>query len=103
MLIALGTPKQPAAMVLLIIGSYAPVNVAYAAHGETIVPRRIYLSPPGKHLVVNAGGVMSIDGGSSSTRAAHQAIDCSPLLPLSSVLALSASSSVATPRMAPRD
>lgn len=64
-LIALATPDQPAPVVLQIIASYAPVPVAYATHGETVKPRHIYLSPPGKHLVVGQGGVLRLDSGNA--------------------------------------
>lgn len=64
-LIALATPEQPALVVLQIIASYAPVPVAYATHGETIKPRHIYLSPPGKHLLVGRDGILLLDSGNS--------------------------------------
>ena len=52
-------------MVLQIIASYAPVHVRYAKQGEAILTRRIYLSPPEKHLLVAQGGLISIDDGNA--------------------------------------
>ncbi|RYY66731.1 MAG: chemotaxis protein CheB [Comamonadaceae bacterium] len=63
-LIALATPEQPSPMVLQIIDTYAPVPVAYAAGGEIVRPGRIYLSPPGRHMVVGAEGVLQLEEGS---------------------------------------
>lgn len=51
-LIALATSEHPAKNVLQIIDSYAPVGVAFAVANEPVVPGRIYVSPPGKHLSV---------------------------------------------------
>ncbi|RZI92254.1 MAG: chemotaxis protein CheB [Variovorax sp.] len=63
-LIALATPEQPSPMVLQIIDSYAPVPVAYVAGGEVVRPGRIYLSPPGRNMVVGANGVIELEEGS---------------------------------------
>ena len=60
-LIALTTSDQPAKNVLQIIDSYAPVGVAFAVNNERIEPRRIYVSPPGKHLSIGRFGVIRID------------------------------------------
>lgn len=59
-LIAIATPEQPSPMVLQIIGGYAPVPVAFAVDGEPVRPGRIYLSPPGRHMVVGEGGVVQL-------------------------------------------
>ena len=69
-LVALDTPEQPATSVLQIIASYAPVPATFAVHGEPIKPRQIYLSPPGKHLLVCIGGGLIVDAGNAfdSTR-----------------------------------
>lgn len=65
LVIALATPEQPAPMVLQIIDTYAPVDVAYAIHGEAILPRRIYLSPLHKHMVIGKGGLLLLEEGSA--------------------------------------
>lgn len=62
-LIALSTPEQPSPMVLQIIDSYAPVPVSYVVGGEVVRPGRIYLSPPGRNMVVGAGGVIQLEEG----------------------------------------
>ncbi|WP_418127764.1 chemotaxis protein CheB [Variovorax sp. KK3] len=64
-IIALGASHQPPAVVLQIIEGYAPVKVAYAVHGEAVRARRIYLSPPGKNLIVGTGGVLLLDDGNA--------------------------------------
>ncbi|MDM0015489.1 chemotaxis protein CheB [Variovorax sp. J22P168] len=61
-IVALVTPKQPAPMVLQILKGYAPVSVVYGKHGEVVKRGTIYLSPPGKHLLVRGGGVLQLAG-----------------------------------------
>jgi two-component system chemotaxis response regulator CheB len=60
-LIALNTRDQPARTVLQIIESYTHVSVTLAVEGETIQPRRIYVSPPNKHLTVGPLGVVKLE------------------------------------------
>lgn len=60
-LIALATPDQPAKNVLQIIDSYASVGVTFAVNNESIKPRHIYVSPPGKHLSVGRFEVLRVE------------------------------------------
>ena len=64
-LIALATPTQPQPMVLQILQGYAHIPMAYAIQGEALKQQQIYLSPPGKHMIVRAGGFVHLDDGNA--------------------------------------
>lgn len=64
-LVALSTPAQPHATVLQILSTYSTVPMAYAVQGEALRQKRIYLSPPGKHMIVRTGGFIHLDDGNA--------------------------------------
>ena len=64
-IVALTVPGQPAQSVLQVLEGYAPVQVAYASEGEAVRLRRIYLSPPNKHLFIGPDGLLNLDSGNA--------------------------------------
>jgi len=45
------------------IQRHTSLTVEYGRHGQSIEPGRIYLAPPGRHLVVSADGHLALDDG----------------------------------------
>lgn len=64
-IVALTVPGEPAQSVLQVLEGYAPVEVAYASEGEAVRLRRIYLSPPNKHLFIGPDGLLNLDSGNA--------------------------------------
>lgn len=52
-----GSPESHGAPAHLLDRS-GPLPAAYATDGEPLLPGRIYVAPPGRHLVVGEGGVL---------------------------------------------
>jgi two-component system, chemotaxis family, protein-glutamate methylesterase/glutaminase len=64
-LVALAAQSMPPTSVLEMLRGYSPVSVTYPEPDEILEPRRIYLSPPHRHLSVGAGGLLKVVEGSA--------------------------------------
>ena len=56
-------PADYRGMLAEILGRHTPLRVKEAEDGETLRNGTVYLAPPGSHLLVNAGGALSLSHG----------------------------------------
>lgn len=43
-----------------LLGQHTPLEVGWAGEGEELRPGKVYLAPPGRHLLVESGGVLAL-------------------------------------------
>jgi two-component system chemotaxis response regulator CheB len=75
-LVVLHRPADYHGMLAEILNRHTPLRVKEAEEGETLRNGTVFLAPPGSHLLVNAGGILSL---SQSAKMHHVRPSAEPL------------------------